>query len=203
MAAPSKPHSKPSIKLIVGLGNPGTEYTETRHNAGFWFIEKIDQHYNLHLKLDKKFNSITGKFTTKDNQEVFVLMPQSYMNLSGSCVQAFCKFYKIFPDQILVAHDELDFPPGVVKIKQSGGAGGHNGLKDIINKLSTKDFYRLRIGIGHPRNTNSQQEVHNYVLAKPNNSDKNQILDAIDQAYCELDQILSGDLQRAINNLHS
>lgn len=194
---------KKNIKLLVGLGNPGPEYADTRHNAGFWFIEEIANHYNLSLKLDKKFKSLTAKFTT-DNHEVHLLMPQTYMNLSGSAVQSFCQFYKITPAEILVAHDELDFPAGVVKIKQSGGAGGHNGLKDIINKLGTPAFNRLRIGIGHPRNINAAFDaVHSYVLSKPNLSEKQNILQALNLAYCELDHLLKGDLQKAIQNLHT
>lgn len=195
--------SPSTIKLIVGLGNPGLEYEETRHNAGFWFVDKVSNHYSINLKFDKKFKSLAGKFKTKHNQDIFLLLPQSYMNLSGSCVQAFCQFHKITPAEILVAHDELDFLPGEIKLKQSGGAGGHNGIKDIINKLGTPNFYRLRIGIGHPRHTNSKQEVHAYVLARPNNHEKQKILDAIDTAYAQLDTLLSGDIQTAIKNLHS
>lgn len=196
--------SKTPIKLIVGLGNPGTEYEQTRHNAGFWFIEKLNSQYNCNLKFDKKFKSIIGRFTTNKNQEAYVLMPQSYMNLSGQAVQEFCKFYKIKPEEILVAHDELDHPAGVVKIKQSGGAGGHNGLKDIINKFGGNgNFNRLRIGIGHPRHSNNKQEVHNYVLAQPNTSDKQAITDAIQESICQLDNILDGDLQSVMKILHT
>lgn len=196
---------KSKIKLIIGLGNPGSQYAETRHNAGFWFIEKIISQYNIPTKLDKKYSSITGKTKININnepEEIHILMPQNYMNCSGQAVQAYMQFYKIQPNEILVAHDELDHPPGVVKIKQSGGAGGHNGIKDIINKLGTQNFHRLRIGIGHPRNNNNKQEVHNYVLTKPKPAEHNQILDAIDLAYCQLDNILSGDMQTAMQNLH-
>lgn len=194
--------TKHPIKLIVGLGNPGSEYEQTRHNAGFWFIEELDTKYNLNLKYDKKFKSIIGRFKTSDGHEAYTLMPQSFMNCSGQAVQAFCQFYKITPSEILIAHDELDFPPGCIKLKLSGGHGGHNGLRDIINKLGNANFSRLRIGIGHPRNTNNKQEVHNYVLAKPNISDHQEIISAINNAQIELDHILSGDLQKAMKNLH-
>ncbi len=196
--------SKTPIKLIVGLGNPGKEYEQTRHNAGFWFIEAINSQYNCNLKFDKKFNSIIGRFTTNNNQEAYVLMPQSYMNLSGAAVQAFCQFYKINPEEILVAHDELDYPAGVIKIKQSGGAGGHNGIKDIISKFGGNgNFNRLRIGIGHPRHSNNKQEVHNYVLAGPNISDKNAIDKAIEATLCQLRLILDGDIQSVMQVLHT
>lgn len=191
------------IRLIAGLGNPGSQYDKTRHNAGFWFVNKINDNHPLNLKFDKKFKSLVGKFKNKNNNDIFVLLPQSYMNLSGSCVQAFCQFHKITPAEILVAHDELDFLPGEIKVKLSGGAGGHNGIKDIINKLGTPHFNRLRIGIGHPRHTNSKQEVHTYVLAKPTNHEKQLILDAINTAYCELETLLSGDIQTAMKKLHT
>lgn len=195
-------NAKTPIKLIVGLGNPGSEYEQTRHNAGFWFIEDLANKYKANLKLDKKFNSIVGRITS-DGLDAYLLMPLTYMNLSGQAVQAFCKFYKITPSEILIAHDELDHPPGTVKIKQSGGSGGHNGLKDIIQKFGgNSNFNRLRIGIGHPRNSNNKQEVHNYVLAKPSVSDKNLIMTAIYNSYTQIDNLLIGDIQKAMQNLH-
>ena len=194
--------SNTAIKLIVGLGNPGIEYDQTRHNAGFWFIERICALNNLPIKPDKKFFAQISSFTQK-NQIIYLLMPQKFMNLSGQSVQAFCQFYKIAPQEILVAHDEIDLPVGSIKLKQSGGSGGHNGLKDIINKLGTQNFNRLRIGVGHPRNMNNQQEVHNYVLNKPSISEKTQIIDSIELALTQLPLILTGDFQKAMNNLHS
>ncbi|MBP9722555.1 MAG: aminoacyl-tRNA hydrolase [Gammaproteobacteria bacterium] len=195
---------KTAIKLIVGLGNPGHEYEQTRHNAGFWFTEKLIDAYKISPNFDKKFSAIISQFRNLDNQEtVYVLMPQKFMNLSGQSVQAFCQFYKIQPEEILIAHDELDLPLGDIRLKLGGGAGGHNGIKDIITKLGTPNFYRLRIGIDHPRALNSQQEVHNYVLGKPNSSEKNKILDALEKAYTELPTILAGDYQKAMKNLHS
>lgn len=198
------------IKLIVGLGNPGTEYEQTRHNAGFWFIDKLVSEHNIIIKADKKFFGFTGKFKALNNQEVHVLMPQKFMNLSGQSVQAFCQFYKLTPEEILVAHDELDLPVGAIRLKQNGGAGGHNGLKDIVDKLSSPNFNRLRIGIGHPKqhkhpssNTNIHHEVHDYVLNKPNTSDKTKILEAVDLAFAQLDLIIAGQIQQAMKNLHS
>ena len=194
--------SNTAIKLIVGLGNPGTEYDQTRHNAGFWFIDRITSAQNLSLKPEKKFFSLVSSFS-QNNQLTYLLMPQKFMNLSGQCVQSFCQFYKINPNEILVAHDELDLPVGCVRLKNGGGSGGHNGLKDIMNKLGTPNFHRLRIGIGHPRDVNNQQQVHDYVLNKPNISDKDKIMDSLDNAYNQLSIILSGDLQKAMKVLHT
>lgn len=195
--------AKTTIKLIVGLGNPGPQYDQTRHNAGFWFVDKLIASNKIDLKFEKKFFGLAGRFkivSSTPEQEIHVLLPQNFMNLSGQAVLAYCVFYKILPDQILVAHDELDHPAGIVRLKHGGGHGGHNGLRDIISKLGSPNFNRLRIGIGRPETT---QEVHNYVLAKPSNSDKQKILDAIDMAYCQLPLIVAGDLQKAMNNLHS
>lgn len=190
-----------NIKLIVGLGNPGAEYTDTRHNVGVWFVEQIAERHNLSFKLDKKFKSLTAKFS-HGQHDVHLLIPQTYMNLSGLAIQAICQFYKIKPEEILVAHDELDFPAGTIKIKQSGGAGGHNGVKDTINKLGSNNFNRLRIGIGHPRNHNSPEAVHSYVLARPNTNERQKILESIESAFCELDNLLNGNIQKATQNLH-
>lgn len=194
--------AKTTIKLIVGLGNPGPQYDQTRHNAGFWFVDRLIASNKIDLKFEKKFFGLAGRFKigSSPEQEIHVLLPQNFMNLSGQAVLAYCVFYKILPDQILVAHDELDHPTGIVRLKHGGGHGGHNGLRDIISKLGSPNFNRLRIGIGRPE---TLQEVHNYVLAKPNNSDKQKILDAIDMAHCQLPLILAGDLQKAMNNLHN
>ncbi len=190
--------AKLAIKLIVGLGNPGHEYEQTRHNAGFWFIEKLISAYNIPVNFDKKFAAICGQ-----SNGFHILMPQKFMNLSGQSVQPYCQFYKITPEEILVVHDELDLPTGVVRLKKAGGPGGHNGLKDIINKLSSPNFYRLRIGIGHPREVHSQHPVHDYVLSKPNNSDKSKIMDSIDAAFLEIPNILTGDIQNVMKKLHT
>ncbi|HMT03864.1 MAG TPA: aminoacyl-tRNA hydrolase, partial [Burkholderiales bacterium] len=147
------------IRLIVGLGNLGSEYAETRHNAGFWFIDAISKKYGLKLQLEKKFFGLIGKI----GNDILLLEPQTFMNISGKSVLAVASFYRILPHQILVVHDELDFEPGIIKLKQGGGDGGHNGLRDI-DKVIGKDYWRLRLGIGHPGDKN---KVADYVLKKP------------------------------------
>ena len=150
-----------TIKLIVGLGNPGPQYSQTRHNAGAWFVGALSRDYNIPLNLETKFFGHSGRGLI-DGKDCRLLIPNTFMNLSGKAVGALATFYKILPDEILVAHDELDIDPGLVKLKKSGGHGGHNGLRDIISALgNNKNFYRLRIGIGHPGNA---KLVSNYVL---------------------------------------
>lgn len=188
-----------SIALIVGLGNPGKEYAQTRHNAGAWFIEYIAKHHQLSLQLDNKFHGHLARLRI-GNSDCWLLIPNTYMNLSGQAVQAIASFYKLNPQNILIAHDELDFPPGSVKLKQGGGHGGHNGLRDIINRLGSNDFYRLRIGIGHPGH---REMVHGHVLNKPNQAEQQQIEQAIAQAYGILPNLLQGDPQKAMQLLHS
>ena len=140
------------IKLIVGLGNPGPQYEQTRHNAGAWYVNALAHDYSIPLQLETKFFGHVGRGMI-GNSDCRLLIPNTFMNLSGKAVGALATFYKILPDEILVAHDELDIDPGTVKLKQSGGHGGHNGLRDIISALANnRDFYRLRIGIGHPGN---------------------------------------------------
>lgn len=151
-----------TIRLIVGLGNPGPEYEQTRHNAGFWLLDQLP----VPLQRDKNFNAMVGK-TRIAGQEVWLLQPQTFMNRSGQSVGAICRFYKITPDQVLVVHDELDMLPGVAKLKLGGSSGGHNGLKDITAALGTQDYWRLRLGIGHPRTLNLQQGVADFVLHRP------------------------------------
>jgi PTH1 family peptidyl-tRNA hydrolase len=152
------------IKLIVGLGNPGTQYESTRHNAGFWWIDQICAQTASKLNVEAKFWGITGRLNSS-TEEAWLLKPSTFMNASGRAVSALANFYKITPDSILVVHDELDLPPGTVKLKMGGGHGGHNGLKDIVKQLGTQDFWRLRLGIGHPGDKNA---VVNYVLRDPN-----------------------------------
>ena len=152
-----------SIQLIVGLGNPGAQYEDTRHNAGFWFVEQLARAYGGSLQPEKKFFGYAARITI-GGQDVRLLTPSTFMNRSGQAVNAIATFYKIPPQAILVAHDELDHPPGIGRLKQGGGHGGHNGLRDIISSLgNNKDFCRLRIGIGHPGNSKA---VVNYVLKK-------------------------------------
>lgn len=188
-----------TIKLIAGLGNPGPQYTDTRHNAGAWFVEQIAKDAGVELKVDTKFHGLTAKVIL-DSHAVHLLVPQNYMNRSGQAIQALANFYKIQADEILVAHDELDFEAGVSRLKLEGGHGGHNGLRDTIQKLGgARNFIRLRIGIGHP---GDKSDVHNYVLKKPSKQDKEAIDYSIYDAQRCLKDIISGDLESAMNQLH-
>ncbi len=188
-----------TIKMIAGLGNPGNEYEKTRHNAGFWFLERLLYQYNLSLKKDSKFFAEITRLNSASNA-VWLIKPMNFMNRSGQSIARLAQFYKIKPEQILVVHDELDLQPGTVKLKKGGGHGGHNGLRDTINHLGSKDFYRLRLGIGHP---GSKEQVVGYVLGKTPATDKELIESAIDKSLDSLALILSGDLQKAMNQLHT
>ncbi|MFT5163331.1 MAG: PTH1 family peptidyl-tRNA hydrolase [Alteromonadaceae bacterium] len=189
-----------SITLLVGLANPGPEYANTRHNAGAQFIESIASFHNTVLKPDLKYHGLTGKVIIH-GREYRLLIPTTYMNLSGKSVSALAHFFKIPAEAIFVAHDELDLPPGIVKIKQGGGHGGHNGLKDIINKLANnKNFYRLRIGIGHP---GSKEKVTGWVLGKAPKSEQLLIDEAIDEATRCFDILAKDGLVKAQQRLHS
>jgi peptidyl-tRNA hydrolase, PTH1 family len=187
------------IRLIVGLGNPGPTYTNTRHNVGAWLVNHIAAKNNICLNQNKKLKGCVGKLS-HDADNTFLFIPDTYMNESGQAILAIAQFYQIAPENILVAHDELDFPAGKIRIKFGGGHGGHNGLRDTINKLSSKDFYRIRIGINHPGNRN---QVSNYVLSKPNNADTNAILDAIEATNNVIDLLTSGQFEQAFLQLHS
>lgn len=161
------------IKLLVGLANPGPEYAKTRHNAGAWVVEELARIHNVTLKNEPKFFGLTGRLLI-NSQELRVLIPTTFMNLSGKAIAALANFYQIKPEEIMVAHDELDLPPGVAKFKQGGGHGGHNGLKDTISKLgNNKEFYRLRLGIGHPGH---KDKVAGYVLGKAPLKSKNALM---------------------------
>ena len=187
------------IKLIVGLGNPGHEYEDTRHNAGFWWVESFAQQNAAQFRTDNKFHGLVTRVQLHGH-EVWLLKPQTFMNVSGRSVVALALFYKILPDQILVVHDELDLPPGGAKLKLGGGHGGHNGLKDIIAHLGTKDFWRLRIGIGHP---GERDEVVNYVLNAPRNPEQVLIEQAMQRAQDVGMLIVEGKLEAAMLKLHS
>ena len=163
-------------RLVVGLGNPGVEYTETRHNAGFWFCERLAAKLGVTLSREARFHGLAG-FARAEG--VWLLLPQTFMNRSGQAVGALARFHKISPGEILVVHDELDIPPGQLRMKFGGGLGGHNGLKDIAAHLGTQDYWRLRIGIGHPGDRN---EVVNYVLKPPRKEESAEIEAAIDRA---------------------
>ncbi len=183
------------IKLIVGLGNPGPEYAKTRHNAGFWFIDAIRSGV---LNENRRFKGLVGEVQL-DNRSVMLLMPMTYMNRSGESVQALAHFYKLKPEEILIVHDELDLPPGRARFKVGGGHGGHNGLRSIITHLGTEQFSRLRIGIGHP---GDRREVSNYVLGRASGSEYEAILDSLYFARQSLNDYVSGDRERAMNDLH-
>jgi peptidyl-tRNA hydrolase, PTH1 family len=188
------------IKLIVGLANPGPEYQNTRHNAGEWFVQELAKQQQISLTPQSKYFGHTGKVFI-DNTDVHLLIPTTFMNLSGKAVGALANFYKILPEQILIAHDELDIDPGTARIKFGGSHGGHNGLRDIIQVLgNSKNFFRLRIGIGHPGH---KSQVSNYVLSKPSISDRNKINEAIDESLRVIDHLAKGDLDFAQNQLHS
>ncbi|MCE9950455.1 aminoacyl-tRNA hydrolase, partial [Hafnia paralvei] len=183
-----------TIKLIVGLANPGAEYAQTRHNAGAWFVDALAERNGQSLKEESKFYGYTARLNLAGN-DVRLLVPTTFMNLSGKAVAALATFYRIQPDEILVAHDELDLPPGVAKLKLGGGNGGHNGLKDIQSKLGNNpNFYRLRIGIGHPGDKN---KVVGFVLGKPLASEQPLIDDAIDEALRCTEVLLKEGIDRA------
>lgn len=189
-----------SVKAIIGLANPGIEYAETRHNAGAWFLELLCRRANASLRPERKF---FGEYTklNLNGHEVHLLMPTTFMNRSGQAVAALCSFYKLTPEDLLVAHDELDIPPGQARFKQGGGHGGHNGLRDIISALgNNREFHRLRIGIGHP---GEASKVVNYVLGRPGKSERSAIDSAIDAAADELPIALDGDWGKAMNRLHT
>lgn len=189
-----------NIKLLVGLGNPGAEYQNTRHNAGAWFIEALCHYHNVTLSPESKFFGRTARITTSEF-DLRVLVPDTFMNLSGKSLIAMTQFFKLEPENVLVAHDELDLDPGVVKLKQNGGHGGHNGLRDIIQKFGgNKTFFRLRIGIGHPGNKN---QVHGFVLGKASQPEQQKIDAAVEEAVRIIPTVSSGDIAGAMNRLHS
>jgi PTH1 family peptidyl-tRNA hydrolase len=185
--------------MIVGLGNPGPQYEATRHNAGFWFVEALARRQLADLRKESKFKGWVAR-TIIDGNTLWLLMPDTFMNRSGQAAQVLANFYKIPVEQILVVHDELDLPPGTARLKQGGGHGGHNGLRDLIEKLGSKDFYRLRIGIGHPGH---KSQVHNYVLNRPPEDERISMERTIDDALAVMPLILQGEWQKAMNELHS
>ncbi|WP_166860339.1 aminoacyl-tRNA hydrolase [Rahnella aceris] len=189
-----------SIKLIVGLANPGAEYAQTRHNAGAWYVDLLARQHNQQLKEESKFFGYTARLSLA-GQYVRLLVPTTFMNLSGKAVLAMAQFYRIEPDEILVAHDELDIPPGMAKIKLGGGNGGHNGLKDIQSKFGNNpNFYRLRIGIGHP---GDKSKVVGFVLGKPPASEQKLIDDAIDESLRCTELLMKEGLEKTMRRLHT
>lgn len=207
----------PPIKLVVGLGNPGREYVDTRHNAGFWFVDLLAREMSAAFNKEAKFHGEVAKAGGSGNASaVWLLKPLTFMNLSGRSVGAIAKFYQITPAEIVVAHDEMDLPAGQVKMK-IGGAAGSNGIKDIASQLGTKDFWRLRIGIGHPRtlaensagksggtgNSLERPDVVDYVLHRPSADEGRDIDEAMKRAMDSWPDIAKGDMETAMLTLHT
>lgn len=186
------------IKLIVGLANPGKAYEKTRHNAGAWFIDTILSSTHTSLRAEKKFLGLYGSLEL-DDDICHLLVPTTFMNLSGQSVQACANFFKIPVSSILVVHDEIDLPAGIIRLKKDGGDGGHNGLKDIIAHVHTKQFLRLRIGVGRP----THGDVTDYVLNAPSKMERQKIEDAIQLGLATLPLILQGDIAKAMQQLHT
>ncbi|MDH3371157.1 MAG: aminoacyl-tRNA hydrolase [Gammaproteobacteria bacterium] len=187
------------ISLIVGLGNPGAEYAETRHNAGFRFLDVLRDATGVALRAESRFTANAGKISLS-GREIWLLEPQTFMNHSGDAVSKFSHYYKIPPPEILVVYDDLDLPPGTIRLKVGGGDGGHNGLTDITEKLGTSDYVRLRLGIGHPGNA---AQVVSYVLKKAPPSEQTLIDAAIGHGKAHLGEIVHGEFQKVMNSLHT
>jgi len=187
------------LKVIVGLGNPGPKYTETRHNAGFWFVEQVARKYGATFRQEKKFHGEVAKVNVH-GKDIWLLKPDTFMNRSGLATNSLLSFYRITAEQLLVAHDEIDLPPGTAKLKTGGGHGGHNGLRDIISQLGSKDFHRLRIGVGHP---GSKEQVVDYVLHSASRDERILIDRDIDDAVSVMPELASGELEKAMQILHS
>ncbi|WP_264474482.1 aminoacyl-tRNA hydrolase [Leeia speluncae] len=187
------------IKLIVGLGNPGNEYESTRHNAGFWWVDQLARKGGGTMRVEGKFSGEVARVKLAD-EETWLQKPMTFMNRSGQAVGSLAKFYKITPEEILVVHDELDIPPGSIKLKQGGGHGGHNGLKDIIAHLGSPNFWRLRVGIGHP---GDKSQVANFVLKAPTLNEQIEIDKSLDAATSVLTEVIKGDFSAAMLKLHT
>jgi PTH1 family peptidyl-tRNA hydrolase len=187
------------IKLIVGLGNPGTEYEATRHNAGFWWVDMAARDLKVSLQPDRAYHGLVARTSVK-GENVWLLEPQTFMNLSGKSVGALARFFKIQPQEILVVHDELDITPGEAKLKLGGSHAGHNGLRDIHAQLGTDQYWRLRIGIGHP---GVKSEVANWVLKKPAPDQRTAIEDCITRTSLALPHLLVGDMVKATQMIHT
>ncbi|TAK79304.1 MAG: aminoacyl-tRNA hydrolase [Gammaproteobacteria bacterium] len=188
------------MQLIVGLANPGKEYAETRHNAGAWFVDVLARSGQIVLRHENKYHGLHG-LAQLSTQSCHLLIPTTFMNHSGQAVRSCMDYLKISPTSLLVAHDDIDLPVGTIKLKFDGGDGGHNGLKDIIRHLNTKQFYRLRIGVGHPGK--GEDGVVDYVLNKPSKADRQKIDAALEPVYDTLPLILSGDIAKAMQKLHT
>jgi peptidyl-tRNA hydrolase, PTH1 family len=192
------------LRLIVGLGNPGRRFAATRHNAGAWFVEQLAEALRLGFKSEPRFHSLVARDRAADGGDIRLVLPQTYMNESGFALAALAHFYRVSPPEILVAHDELDLKPGSVKLKLGGGSAGHNGLKDVVAQLGGGEFWRLRLGIGHPRDAElTQQEVVDYVLHPPRAEEKPLIDDAIRRALAIWPRLAAGETERAMHELHT
>ena len=187
------------MRLIVGLGNPGSEYAETRHNAGFWFCERLARELGTSFARESRYHGFVAKARVA-GADLWLLMPQTFMNRSGQSVQALAHFYRIEPGEMLVVHDELDIPPGQLRLKYGGGLGGHNGLKDITGHLGTQDYWRLRVGIGHPGDRN---DVINYVLKPPRREEREEIDAALDRALLAWPTLAKGEFNAATQKINT
>jgi len=188
-----------SIKLIAGLGNPGRKHERDRHNVGFWLVSQLAAGQRVELKSVAKYHGLVGKLA-RPAGDLWLVLPQTYMNLSGKSVGVLARFYKILPEEVLVVHDELDFPPGTAKLKLGGGVAGHNGLKDVAAQLGTQGFWRLRIGIGHPGDKNL---VADYVLTAPPQAERELIETAIARCMDVSELLLDGNMEAAMLRLHT
>jgi peptidyl-tRNA hydrolase, PTH1 family len=188
------------IRLIVGLGNPGSEYEHTRHNAGFWWVDAAARKLGANLHPERTYHGLVARINRADDGPLWLLEPQTFMNLSGKSVAALARFYRIAPQEILVVYDEIDLPPGQAKIKLGGGAAGHNGIKDILAQLGSPDFWRLRIGVGHP---GIKSEVVDWVLRKPSPEQRDAIHDCIARTLQALPLLIEGSMERAMMKIHT
>jgi len=186
------------IRLIVGLGNPGPQYESTRHNVGYWFVDALAARHQGQLRLENKFHGLLCRLTVS-GEDLRLLKPTTFMNRSGQSLASVVRYFDIPPQRVLVAHDELDLPAGTLRLKQGGGHAGHNGLRDIINVLGTRDFQRLRIGIDHP---GDRGQVVDYVLTRASKDDEGRICDALSEAELCLTDLIAGNFQKAMNRLH-
>ena len=191
--------SDTGIQLVVGLGNPGAQYADTRHNAGYWLVDRVAERAGVELRPESKFHGLLGRIQRPDGN-LRMLKPTTFMNHSGRSVAAVCRYFDLEPDRVLIAYDELDLPAGAVRLKQGGGHAGHNGIRDSIAALGSRDFWRLRIGIGHP---GSKEQVVGYVLSRPSREDAQMIVDAIDRAEAYLPELMAARYQRVMNQLHA
>jgi PTH1 family peptidyl-tRNA hydrolase len=191
-----------AIRLIVGLGNPGPEHESDRHNAGFWFVEEVARAHGGHWRREARFHGEAARAAI-GGADVWLLKPSTYMNRSGQAVSSLAKFYRIGVAEILVVHDELDLPPGTVKLKRGGGSGGHNGLKDITAAMGGPDYWRLRIGIGHPRDLYPGREVVDFVLQRPSRAERQAIDDRTASAQAIVPMLVAGQFERAGQTLHT